>query len=623
MGSERRPWLVMRWAGLAYTVVAALFVRNLLPHAGSYLYSDLGDPLLNASIMAWNAAHLPLSADWWNFPSFAPLTGVTAFTEHMLLTYPVATPVIWLTGNPVLAYNIVMLIAMPLNGLAAFALGRELTGSAAAAFIAGLAYAFAPYQAGHLSHLQQMTSFGMPFALLWLHRYLKTGRRAALVGFGTGWLLTALANSALLVFFPVLVALWSVWFIRPHEWRRLVGPLVAAVVATLPLVPLLWGYSVRQSEYGFRREYEEIKSFSADMIGLVGLHFRVQSWKGLLPHEYGEGVLFPGFTVLTLAIVAVVQTLRSFSPPSAAAARGDARSLWARRLIRGFGTLTVVVLARIWTGPWGWHFGPLPLPPFSPYQVFTAAVVLLVCGLALTSGFRDAWARRSVVIFYAVAAVTLWLMALGPEPEWSTPWRALAYGPYWLLWQLPGVQSIRVPARAWFPATLCLSMLAAFGTAALLKRHARPRPHLIAALALLVVAEGWSRDLVVEVPPLTRRGAIPVGAVVLDLPMDEGFQNAVPQYRAVMGGYRTINGYSGYEPMHFNPLRHAIADGVPEALTPYRQHNDLYVIVRRGVPPELMLWVAQRPGAEHVFDIESAVIYRLPRLRETAATIAR
>ncbi|MBI4887991.1 MAG: hypothetical protein HY824_12930, partial [Acidobacteria bacterium] len=102
--------------------------------------------------------------------------------------------------------------------------------------------------------------------------------------------------------------------------------------------------------------------------------------------------------------------------------------------------------------------------------------------------FRGAWRQRNVVVFYGAAAVVLWLVALGPEPEWSTPWRALAYGPYWLLMKLPGVQSMRVPARAWFPATLCLAMLAAFGTSALLQRYPRRRGSSVAALALVLVA---------------------------------------------------------------------------------------------------------------------------------------
>lgn len=246
-------------AALFYAGITALLFHDLLPDLTTHVYSDLGDPILNTAILAWNATQVPLTEAWWNFPSFAPLTGVTAFTEHLLLTYPIASPVIWLSGNPVLAYNIVFLLAMPLNGIAAYALARELTGSSAAAFIAGLAFMCAPYQSVHLSHLQHMTSFGMPFALLWLHRYFRTGSRRALVWFGVGWLLTALANSSLLIFFPMLLLLWGVWFVRPREWRRLIGPVVAAGVASLPLVPLLWGYHVRQAAYGFVREYRGFK----------------------------------------------------------------------------------------------------------------------------------------------------------------------------------------------------------------------------------------------------------------------------------------------------------------------------------------------------------------------------
>ncbi|HEX6064139.1 MAG TPA: hypothetical protein VFZ04_07955 [Longimicrobiales bacterium] len=586
-----------------YVFLTVLFFRELLLNITTHLYSDLGDPLLNAAILAWNATHVPLTAEWWNFPSFAPLSGVTAFTEHLLLAYPVAAPIIWLTDNPVLAYNIVFLVTVPLNGMAAYGLARELTGSSAGGMIAGLAYAFAPYQSVHLSHLQQMTSFGMPFALMWLHRYHRTGRRDALVWFGIGWLLTLLANSALLAFFPMLVLMWSVWFVRPHEWRRLAGPFAAAVVATLPLVPLLWGYHVRQAGYGFFRSYTEAKSFSADFVGLLGMYHRSLAWRGLLPHDFEEGALFPGFATSALGAMALVM-----------AVRGAGGSVWARWLVRAFVVLTFIVLARIWTGPFGWHVGPIPLPPFSPYRLFTLAALLLMTAVVLTPAFRRAWSRRDVVVFYAAALVVLWLIALGPEPEWSTPWRALTYGPYYLLYNLPGMQSIRVPARAWLPATLCLAVLAAFGTVAALKRYPRQKRVLLTALLLLIAFEGSFDDRVVAAPQPMRAGVIPPNAVVLDLPIDEGFYNATPQYRAVMGRYRTVNGYSGYLPPHYTPLRRAIGDLRPDALESYRRRGDLYVIVRPGVSAIEARWIASHQGAEHAFDVAGARVYRLPRL---------
>lgn len=598
-------------AGAAYAAVTALLFHALLPDLRTHLYSDLGDPLLNATILAWNARQLPLTEAWWNFPSYAPLPGVTAFTEHLLLAYPLASPVIWLTGNPVLAYNVVFLLAIPLNGAAAFALARELTGSAAGAFIAGLAFAFAPYQAVQLSHLQHLMAFGMPLALLWLHRYYATGRRSALAWFGVAWLITVGANSALLVFFPLVVALWSLWFVRPGEWKRLACAAATAVLATIPLVPLLWGYHVRQAAHGLTRSYAEIQSFSADMTGLVGMYHRSTAWLGWLPHDFEEGALFPGFITFGLALAAVAAAVRGGAAAGATRPRVRRAVRW---LTGGFLALTSVVLARVWTGPWGWHVGPLPLPPFRPYRLFTVAALMLVGAVLLSDTFRRAWSRRDRVVFCATAVVALWLVALGPEPEWSTPWRALVYGPYRLLLEVPGMQSIRVPARAWLPALLCLSMLAAFGAACLAGRVPRWRRGLVIALSVGIVAEGRVTNHVVEAPRPLRGTAVPRGALVLDLPMEEGFQNAVPQYRAVVGGYRTINGYSGYDLPHFYPLRRAIADQRPDALETYRRIEDLYVIVRPGLEPPVARFVAAHPGGEHLFDLGDARVYRLPRL---------
>jgi hypothetical protein len=131
----------MLLAAICYVVITALLFHNLLPVLTTSLPSDLGDPLLNTSILAWNAKHLPLSAGWWNFPSFAPLSGVTAFTEHLLGAYPLTSPIVWETGNAVLAYNVLFLACFPLNGLATYVLVRELTGSAAGALVGGFARA--------------------------------------------------------------------------------------------------------------------------------------------------------------------------------------------------------------------------------------------------------------------------------------------------------------------------------------------------------------------------------------------------------------------------------------------------------------------------------------------------
>src|SRR6266850_6939625 len=182
-------------AVLVYVALTAAIFHNLLAVVSTRIYSDLGDVLLNASILGWNATHVPLSHDWWNYPSFAPLSGVTAWTEHLLGAYPLTTPIVWATDNPVLAYNVLLLLCFPLNGLAMFALAREVTGSDAGAFVAGLAFALAPYQSSQVAHVQMLMAFWMPLALLGLHQYVEHGRRQGLRWFALGWLAVVLSNA--------------------------------------------------------------------------------------------------------------------------------------------------------------------------------------------------------------------------------------------------------------------------------------------------------------------------------------------------------------------------------------------------------------------------------------------
>ena len=600
-------------ATLLYAGITAVLFRALLPDLPTHLFSDPGDPLLLTAILGWNAWHVPLTADWWNFPSFAPVEGVTAFTEHMLLTYPVASPIVWATGNPVLAYNVVFLLAKPLNGAAAFALGRELTGSWAAGWIAGLAFAFAPYQAIHQGHAQLMLSFGMPFSLLWLHRYLHGNRsRRALVWFAVGWLMTALANAYLLVFFPLLVLLYSLWFVRPAEWRQLVPPAAAAGVATLAIAPLLWGYHVRLAAYGFARELGEIRAFSADVVSLAGMFHANTAWRGLLPHDFEERALFPGFTIVALALLGLIS-----GRPRPEHSR---TTPWSRRFFAAAAFVTVVVIARVQAGPWGWHIGPVALPPFDPHRVFSVAFLCFLVAVGTSVWFRAAWRRRDPIVFFAVAAFMLWLLALGPLPEWSTPWRFVTYGPYWLLMHLPGVDSVRVPARIWLAAVLCLAMLAAYGAAALMRRYARRPTLALLSLTVLILVEGWFGGGTVEVPAPMRAGIIPRGALVLDLPIVAGYQNAVPQYRAVIGGYRTINGYSGYEPPFFEPFVAGLEAHRDDALDRYLHRGDVYVIARRDIDPSLLGWIVSRPGAAELGVVGDVRIVRLRGATSRAAS---
>ena len=533
----------MLLAAFCYVLITALLFHNLLPVITTHLFGDLGDPLLNTSILAWNAKHLPLTTDWWNFPAFAPLSGVTAFTEHLLGAYPLTSPIVWISGNPVLAYNALQLLTLPLNGLAAFALVRELTGSSLGAFIGGLAFAFAPFTGEHASHIQMLMAFGMPLALYGLHRYVKSGAMRDLVWFAVGWLSVTMSNAYMLVFFPILIAVWAIWFFKRADARRWAAIAVTGGVATLPVLPLLIGYHLRQAAYGLFRDYPEIVSQSASIQSLAGISQRAVLWVGWLPNTFYEQSLFPGFGIIALVAVAVAAALRS----------------------------------------------------------------------------REHRAWRHVVLGYLAAAIVLWTFTLGPEVRWAGVRVPPGYGPYWLLMRIPGVQSIRVPSRAWLPATLSLAVCAGFGAAWLATR--RRMRWVIVPLAVVIVAEGWFVGQAMQVPsalPLY----IPPGAQVLDLPISAGYGNADAQYLAVLGDYRVVNGYSGYAPPYFAPLRNALADHRPEAFVPFRQRAALYIVARPDLEPQFVTWLESLPDPQRVIDFGKWKLYRLPRLGNNAPASA-
>ena len=185
--------------------------------------NDLGDPILNAWIVWWNVHALPFTTAWWNALAFWPSTGALAFSEVLLGLAPITTPIQWLGGGPIAAYNVAFLLTFPLSALAAHALVHRLTGRHLAALIGGLVYGFNPFRIAHFPQIQVMSSYWMPLALLGLHAYVGRQERRWLVLFGVAWLMQSLSNGYYLLFFPVLLALDAAVHFRGRRsdlWRH-------------------------------------------------------------------------------------------------------------------------------------------------------------------------------------------------------------------------------------------------------------------------------------------------------------------------------------------------------------------------------------------------------------------
>lgn len=104
-------------------------------------------------------------ARWWQANIFHPAPYALAYSEHLFTEVVMALPVWLATHNVILAYNAVFLASMALSGLGMFLLVRQLTGSAIASFLAGLAFAFLPYRLSQIPHIQVMSSEWVPWTI--------------------------------------------------------------------------------------------------------------------------------------------------------------------------------------------------------------------------------------------------------------------------------------------------------------------------------------------------------------------------------------------------------------------------------------------------------------------------
>ncbi|MDR1989041.1 MAG: hypothetical protein LBQ09_02285, partial [Acidobacteriaceae bacterium] len=442
----RRP----AWrAFVLYISMTLVLLWPLLPAFARAFPQDTGDPVLNTWLLAWSARHMPLTTSWWNAGMFYPMPNAMALSELLIGLLPMTLPVQWLTGNATLAYNVAFALSFPLCAMAAYALALELTGRAEYAFVAGLAYAFAPYRAMQLGHVQVLSYYWAPLALLGLHRYLNTGRRSSLALFAVAWLLQVLTNGYALFHLSLLLALWVVWFVRS---RRMCIDIAAAwALAALPLLPILWTYWRVHHALHLTRDINSTKMFSLELTDSLHVSTELLLLGGRLGIPRAEAGAFPGITLLVVALVSGLVYWRVRKKPAPSAFTLDQRVVMVVSVVAALVALSAVIL-----GPW--RVGPLTVTEFrKPFSIAVyAAAYVALRGATVRRGY----AARSVWMFYALAMVAMYVLALGPEPRlFGQP--VLYKSPYTWLMGLPGVNEFRVPARFVMLAVLCQSMLLA------------------------------------------------------------------------------------------------------------------------------------------------------------------
>jgi hypothetical protein len=292
---------------------AALTVLMTWPQARllSTHVPDSDDPLLSIWRIAWIAHILPTSpADLMNGNIFHPEPRTLAYTDSVLMQGLAAAPAIWAGWTPMFTYNVIILASIALSGWTMFLYARHLTGSAPAALLAGIVFAFVPFRFDHIHHLELQATMFMPLALLWIDRALVTGSRRDV------WL--AVAAVAAQVYCGIYYAIFlatALLLVLPLRWRDVPATqraglvraaLAAAVVGAVVVLPYLSVYMLNRNSLG-ERDPRDIQTYSATLWNYLSTpneNIVHGAWSG--PLGQNERRLFPGVVALAIAAVGLI-----------------------------------------------------------------------------------------------------------------------------------------------------------------------------------------------------------------------------------------------------------------------------------------------------------------------------
>lgn len=272
----------------------------------------VGDSLDAVYFLAWNARQLFHDpARLFDANLLHPHQGAALFDTHRLLPSLLAAPLIWVTGNPVLATNLVTAIAMLFAAMSGRHLARVLGLGSLPSWVAGALYGFHTYQINEAPRVNVVFHGFWPLAIAELLAYLRSGDRLHAWRLGAVMLLQGLADNYNVVYAALILLLLMVVAAAADARltrARIPGLIPPAAVAALLFLPIIVPYSRAARTYDYVREAP---------IGIDLQHYMSTSQGNFLYGPIGakvtlqqRGPHFIGFVSLALALLALVRGTR-------------------------------------------------------------------------------------------------------------------------------------------------------------------------------------------------------------------------------------------------------------------------------------------------------------------------
>lgn len=284
-----------------------------------------GDPLLQIWVARWvQHALVTDPRHLYDANIFHPYANTLAYSDSNVPAALLSAPVYILTGNAVLAVNLLVLGTFVLAAGGVYALAVALTGNRAVAFVAGLAYAFLPYRYAHIYHLNQLGHAWTPWVLAALVLLVRRQRPAWAVAFGMLFAVQVVTSFyvAFQLVFVVGIALVAALVAAPQarSWRFVAQLALAGAVAAVIVLPLALPYLRVRDELGLERTVREAERYRASPTSYLRVTGENRFWERLPGRGGSEDILFPGGVALAGAALGLLAWRRRPALTAAAVA---------------------------------------------------------------------------------------------------------------------------------------------------------------------------------------------------------------------------------------------------------------------------------------------------------------
>ncbi|MCU0255156.1 MAG: hypothetical protein MUF60_00280, partial [Vicinamibacterales bacterium] len=355
---------------------------------------------------------------------FHPHRNTLAYSEANLVAGALGVPFYWATRHPLVTHNAVVLLAFVFSMLAAYALVHRLTGSRAAGWAAGIAFAYCPFIFARTAHIQLLMTWGIPLSLLAFHRVVeRPGPLRGLV-LGLSLAVLALACAYYGIFAGLIIGLGTFYFaVALGRWRvpRYWGAIaLGAAVSVGVVVPFFLPFLDVQQELGFSRSLDDATMYSANwQAWLTSAAWAHRWWFRWLGGS--SEVLFPGVITTVLGAAGLLLAWRGRVRADGETAGTVAATAVPPRAVAGFyalvGGLTLWSSFGPPAGLYTLFFHTIPVFSFlrAPARFGIGVALVLAVGLGFAVVWMQRrWPRRATALAVALPLALVAELATAP-----------------------------------------------------------------------------------------------------------------------------------------------------------------------------------------------------------------